>query len=241
MLDEPRQVVVVYDCEPHLDCADGARWTEVLAQADTVIYAGAYANDAIREMADIILPLATLPEAEGSLTNVDGSTQVNAGTGHSPGESRSGWKVLRALGNTLGLDDFEFTRIAQVRETIQAGMAADHDEPSSPEPAGLTAPQAGPGLALYVEVPMYAVDGVVRRSAPLQDTVHAASSCVRVHPADAESLTGAESALVTAGESTAIIPVLVDPRVAPGCAVLAAGVAEVAGLIHASRVEVAPA
>src|SRR3546814_6130591 len=90
----------------------------------------AFAPASLRDVADVILPIALLPEMDASLTNLDGIEQHTQAGGKPPGEARPGWRVLRALAEQLALADFEFTDLAQLRASLAA-----------------TAPVAGNGLA----------------------------------------------------------------------------------------------
>src|SRR3546814_20641417 len=49
----------------------------------------------------------------------DRRDQVAVAGGKLPGEARAGWRVLRALGEGLGIDGFDFTDLAGLR----AGLA----------------------------------------------------------------------------------------------------------------------
>jgi NADH-quinone oxidoreductase subunit G len=235
MLAQPRKVMVLLDVEPSLDTADGSLWDEVLGQAEHVIYLGPWASDEIRQLADLIIPLAVQPESAGSLSNVDGITQVSHGAGTEFADSREGWKVLRVLGNELELDGFDYVRIDQVRDEIEVQVAAAKPAEQSLQLAPM---DAGQGLELVAEVPIYAVDGLVRRAVPLQDTKHAETGVVSINPADAEELQGAERALVISGEKNLLLDYRIDERVAPGSARLPLGVATTAAMVHLDQVEV---
>src|SRR3546814_20325664 len=90
-------------------------------------------------MADVILPIGALPEIDATLTNLDGRDQVAVAGGKLPGEARAGWRVLRALGEGLGIDGFDFTDPAGLRARLAPGTVAV-SRPTAP-----TAP--GEGLA----------------------------------------------------------------------------------------------
>nr|XP_061797986.1 NADH-ubiquinone oxidoreductase 75 kDa subunit-like [Nerophis lumbriciformis] len=169
MLAQPRKVCFLYDFEPSLDTALGSAALSALKQADHVIYCGTFASEEIKEHADVILPLSVMPEAEGSLINADGVTQVMAAAVRGPAETRSGWKVLRVLGNVLALDGFDYIRVEQVRDEIAA--AVESAKVSRGELA-LAALPVVDGVELVIETPIYASDSVVRRSAALQQTAH---------------------------------------------------------------------
>ena len=237
MLSAPAAAYLLYDFEPSLDTALGGDAVDTLAQAGKVVYLGAYASDEIRELADVILPLSVLPECEGSLTNVDGLTQVVNAACAAPEETRPGWKVLRALANLLELEGFDYTRAEQVREQITQAQAEVAPAASTGE---LAKRSQARDLELLVETPIYGVDGVIRRSDALQRTIHAEQPHVRLSPADAEvlELKEVQRVQVRADAHTVELPLIVDPRIAPGVARIAAGVAGTARLVAAASISV---
>jgi NADH-quinone oxidoreductase subunit G len=82
------------------------------------------------------------------------------------------------------------------------------------------------------ELPMYAVDPLVRRSPALQETRDAAAAVVRMPPGLAArlGLASGEFARVAQGDGSVTLQVLVDERVAEGCAVIPAGLQASVGL-----------
>src|SRR5690606_27672836 len=97
MFAAPRPAYLIHGIEPGLDFADTAGALGALASAQVVALSH-YACASTRAVADVILPIAALPEIEASLTNLDGVTQYTKSAGKVPGEAREGWRVLRALG-----------------------------------------------------------------------------------------------------------------------------------------------
>ncbi len=176
MLENARQAYLLWGIEPDLDCDNPARAMEVLAEAETVIAIASFATDSLRQVADLILPLAPLAEAEGSLVNFDGMTQPFAAAGKALGEARPGWKILRRLGHELGLQGFEQVTLAEVQADLQKALQAQGVTPSAPD---LGQPVTENGLYRIGEVAMYSVDALCRRSAPLQETAQARSGCRR--------------------------------------------------------------
>jgi len=76
------------------------------------------------------------------------------------------------------------------------------------------------------DLPIYAVDGLTRRAAPLQATRDAADAAVRLAPGVAATLgvgDGDRLSVLQDGRGGEFA-VRVDPRVAEGCAWLSAGV-----------------
>ena len=82
------------------------------------------------------------------------------------GESRPGWKILRVLGNLLGLEGFEYETAADVLEELR-GIAGDvaYDGRFTTG-RGFRAERRGSTTRL----PIYGVDALVRRAPALQRT-----------------------------------------------------------------------
>ncbi|MCK7502212.1 MAG: NADH-quinone oxidoreductase subunit H [Comamonadaceae bacterium] len=74
--------------------------------------------------ADVLLPIAPFTETAGTFVNAEGRVQSFHGVVKPLGETRPAWKVLRVLGNLLGLAGFDYeTRRGRARRG--AGRRAD--------------------------------------------------------------------------------------------------------------------
>ncbi len=220
MLEQPRRAYLLWDLEPDFDLADPALARRALAQADAVVAVTSFMGAAVAEIASVVLPLAALPETEGSHVNLDGLRQPHGAALKPAGQARPGWKILRRLGAELGLDGFDFVDLAAVGEPV-----------FGPDVAVDTAPLADTGTGLWRigDVPIYAGDALLRRAAPLNQTAHAAETVVRLHPATAESLglSEADRAVVVQGEARAELLLVIDARIAPEAAWLPSAVSAV--------------
>jgi NADH-quinone oxidoreductase subunit G len=139
-----------------------------LRGADCVVAITPYASEEILANASVILPSAVFAETSGTWVNVEGRWQSVAGVSKPAGEARPAWKILRVLGNLLGLAGFEYVSSEDVRDelrheldTYKGGLTA----------AAVFAPGRLAAMDVTREVAIYAVDAVVRRSTPLQATV----------------------------------------------------------------------
>ena len=233
MLREPRQAYVIYGIEPGLDFAHQAGALRTLAAAKVVAFSH-YACKSTREVADVILPIGTLAEVEASLTNLDGLTQATQAAGKLPGQARPGWRVLRALGEMLGVAGFDFIDLAGAREAIAPRPLR---LPQSAAPA-----VSGSGLEVAMSQAIYRSDATVRRAAALQAHPLTAGARVAMHPRDMANagLADGGMARLASGEGVAVLPVSRDERVAPGCVWVESGYGATAPLAGA-RVEVSAA
>ena len=228
MLEQPRRAYLLVDIDPDLDLARPASARRAFESADRVIALGSFANDALLSAADVLLPLAALPETDGSHVNLDGRSQAFKAAIRPPGEAREGWKILRRLGDLLELEGFDFTRFGEVVDALQAtGMP-----PSDASEAPFKIDTAIVRLARIGDVPIYNGDGLVRRAPPLQSTSHADPPQVRLHPGTAAELNVAEAdrVRVRQGDAELVVPLVLDERIAPGAAWLPAARPETAAL-----------
>lgn len=164
--------MVLMGMEPDHDCVGGAG--VALAEAGFVLALNPWVSPWLLGNADVLLPTAAYLETPGTLVNGQMDWQSFAAAAPAPGLARPAWKVLRALADCLGLDGFGYAGADQVlaelkqRDERPAAAAASTSNGGAPgsrslddaEPAGL-------------ELPMYSVDGLVRRSAPLQEVAAA--------------------------------------------------------------------
>lgn len=206
MLAQPRKSYVLYGVEPPHDFADGAAALNALRAAEQVVAFSAYASPALREVADVILPIALLPESEATLVNVDGLAQGVAAGAKAPGEARPGWKVLRALGGALQLAGFEFDDLAGLREGI-AGRAVSGRQ-------GLAARAATGGLSRLATWPIYRMDAVLRRATALNAHPLNRAPAARMNAAEAtrQGLAAGDTVRV----ADASLPLVIDAAVPDG-------------------------
>ncbi len=114
MIEQPRKAYLLWNVEPDYDVANPAAVAQALLAAETVIACSVYRNGAL-DYADVILPITPFTETAGTFINCEGRVQSFNGTVRPAGEARPGWKVLRVLGNLLGLQGFEYETSDQVR------------------------------------------------------------------------------------------------------------------------------
>lgn len=222
MLAQPRKGYVLFGAEPPYDFADGGRALAALRDAQQVVAFSAYASEAIKDVADVILPIALLPETDATLTNVDGRAQTLAAGARAPGEARPGWRVLRAVGGALDLAGFEFDDLAGLRDAI-----ARHEVKST---GGLaTRPAAADGLVRLATLPIYRGDAVLRRAKALNAHPLTTGAQVRLAPSEAGRLSLAEGDSVRVADAQ-VLPVVIDADVPEGTAWIEAAYAQSATL-----------
>jgi len=166
MFNERLRAYVLVGGIEYADVAQPAAAESALQGANCVVALTPFASDEQKAAATVILPVAAFAETSGTWVNVEGRWQSVAGAARPPGEARPAWKVLRVLGNLLGLTGFEYLSSEEVRDELQREVA----EFEAGEVASTFAPGRLASLDVTREVGLYAVDAVVRRSRPLQET-----------------------------------------------------------------------
>jgi len=208
MLAQSRKSYVLYGVEPPHDFADGAAALKALRAAEQVVAFSAYASPALREVANVILPIALLPEIDATLVNVDGLAQGATAGSKAPGEARPGWRVLRALGGALQLAGFEFDDLAGLREGISERAVTLR--------SGLATRANVNGLTRLATWPIYRGDAVLRRATALNAHPLNRAPAVRVNADEAKRLSLVENGQVRIDD--VVLPLVIDRSVPDGTA-----------------------
>ena len=133
-----------------------------------MVQACAFVGNA-KQYADVLLPIAPSTETSGTFINIAGTAQTFKAAVRPLGETRPGWKVLRVLGNLLGLDGFEFNSSDEVLKTFLPTDLSSVLSNSVPEQALAGVALTGQ-LELAAFAPIYDTDALVRRADSLRKT-----------------------------------------------------------------------
>ncbi len=171
MLQGMLKAVLLLNTEPAFDAAGGAAAAAALNGAAMVVSLNAF--KANLDIADVLLPVAPFTETSGSFVNAEGRLQSFHAVTKPRGDARPAWKVIRVLGNLLGLPGFAFESSQEVLAQARGAMAADASflpeaRLSNTTDAPLRA--ATPDAAEPAVAAIYELDGIVRRSESLQLT-----------------------------------------------------------------------
>ena len=114
----------------------GAAAVAALAQAEMVVVAQRRSSRAGDDVADVLLPIAPFTETSGTFVSAEGRVQSFHGVVKPLGETRPAWKVLRVLGNLLGLQGFDVrdrrTKSAPRRSATSMRFPAGSQRPQPP-------------------------------------------------------------------------------------------------------------
>ena len=218
---------VLFGLEPEWDVADPTQAQYALHDASFVVSMSSYVTDTMRAYADVILPIASFAETSGTFIGVDGQWQSFTGAVAPKGDSRPGWKVLRVLANLAKIAGIDFVTSEDVRDEVKDHLKLQSaHSPSFYVPDDLLLEM---DLMAISEVPMYQIDGVVRRSDALQQTpanLHSKKARMNHQEAKRHGLIGVDSVTLKQNNKTVTVPFEVDDAIADGCIYLATGLNE---------------
>jgi NADH-quinone oxidoreductase subunit G len=169
MLRGGLKAAVLLGVEPGLDSAAGGQG---LVGAEMVVTLSAFKTN--MDVSDVLLPIAPFTETSGSFVNTEGRLQSFHAVVRPLGEARPAWKVLRVLGNLLGLGGFDADSsqavLASALPGVRVGEVVDSARLSNAVSVNIDTQRATlePCVA-----PIYQLDGLVRRASSLQLTADA--------------------------------------------------------------------
>ena len=229
----PKKAYVLLNAEPELDAANPQQARAALDGAEMVVAMSAFKHG--MDFADVLLPISPFSETAGTFVNCEGRAQSFNGTVRPLGETRPGWKVLRVLGNLLGLQGFDYETSEAIRdEAIGKGntdLSAKLNNVARLLPSAGSYAPAGQ-LERVADVPIYFTDALARRSEPLQRTADANAPLVTLSKAVAEQIgvNAGDLVRVSQGSGSAVLVADVDARLPSNAVRVAAGHPAVATL-----------
>ena len=175
MLAGSLKAALLLGTEPVFDSAAGAAARQGLAQAQMVVSLNAF--KANMDLADVLLPIAPFTETPGTFVNAEGRVQSFHAVVKPLGQARPAWKVLRVLGQMLGLAGFEAESASEVLSQA-IGVASAEGARFVPadvlgNAASFDAALASAPVGEPVTAAIYQIDGTVRRAPSLQLTADA--------------------------------------------------------------------
>jgi NADH-quinone oxidoreductase subunit G len=229
--DAPLKACLLLNLEPALDAANGEAALDALGRAEMVVSLTPFTPEPGDDVADVLLPIAPFTETSGTFVNTEGRVQAFHGVVKPIAETRPAWKVLRVLGNLLGLSGFSFESSEEVRaealgdeSTIARRLVATAAGEGGR--IALPAGRAGDGeLERIADVPIYATDPIVRRAPALQLTADARAPVVGVPSelARGRGIVDGTLVRVSSAQGSVVLPARVDASLASNVLRVAAG------------------
>jgi NADH-quinone oxidoreductase subunit G len=175
MIESPLRAYVLYGIEPSLDLATGARSLDALRGAKVVAFT-AYSSPELLDVATVLLPIGTFAETAGTFVSGEGRWQSFDAAADLAGEARPGWRVLRVLGNEIDLPNCDYRSPSEISAELErdlgeaAEVKAEQGAYSGDFAPSASNVQPAEAELAGLDVPIYAVDPLVRRSEALQLT-----------------------------------------------------------------------
>ncbi|MDP1783281.1 MAG: NADH-quinone oxidoreductase subunit NuoG [Hydrogenophaga sp.] len=174
MLGGALKALVLLNTEPGHDSAAG---TQGLASAGMVVTLSPFKTNL--DISDVLLPVAPFTETSGSFVNAEGRLQSFHAVVRPLGETRPAWKVIRVLGNLLGLAGFDADSsqavLASALPGVASGAVVDAARLNNASAASI---DLSPAVAEPCVASIYQLDGLVRRAPALQLTADARATLI---------------------------------------------------------------
>ena len=166
MLAGGLRAALLLNCEPGADSAPAD-----LSACEMVVTLSPF--KANMDISDVLLPIAPFTETSGSFVNAEGRVQSFHAVVRPLGDTRPGWKVLRVLGDLLGLQQPAYETSPEVLAQALGAGVTDRvpDSRLSNRTSARADVRAHAGSVPYVGI--YQLDGIVRRAPSLQLTADA--------------------------------------------------------------------
>jgi len=235
MLSGSLKACVLMNVEPAFDAANPSGAIKALESANMVVALTSFKTAAL-DCADVLLPIAPFTETSGTFVNAEGRVQSFHGVVRPLGDARPAWKVLRVLGNMLGVAGFNFETSEDVRAEALGDGATVASRLNNATSTVVEQAVAPSGFERISDVPIYAADALVRRAAGLQHTADAAPLAVSLPSALWTQLGLTAGASVGVSQETAhglaqaTLPAKLDASLAPTAVRVPAGHAATAML-----------
>ena len=225
MITNDMKAFVLLNIEPEYDCANPSDALSAVNNADFVICLTPYATDTMREYADVLLPVAPFTETPGTFVNAEGQWQSFNACVNQLGDALPAWKVLRVMGNFLKLDNFNYVTSEEVRDELDL-QTRDIDVSPRSDISAVDLAASTTELTRIGHVPLYAVDALVRRAHPLQQTDDALGAMIAVNHNTAQKLglDGSNMAVVMQSNKRVNLPIYIEDAVPDNCAFIPTGV-----------------
>ena len=229
---QAKKAYLVLHAETEFDCANPQQARTALNQAEMVIIMSPFKHGA--DYADVLLPVSPFTETAGTFVNCEGRAQSFHGVVKPLGETRPAWKVLRVLGNLLGLENFEYETAEAVRDEVLGKGVTDLS--SQLNNIAALAPTmsslADAGLERVSDVPIYSTDAIVRRAESLQKTSDAKAPNVYLSTLEFGKLAikNGDYVKLTQENGSVILPAMLDQSLPENVVRVAAGVSATQGL-----------
>jgi NADH-quinone oxidoreductase subunit G len=232
ILGKDLKAVVMLGIEPSADLMDPQLAKVALAKAGTVIAMTAFDSPELREVSDVLLPIAPYTETSGSYINAEGTLQTVQAAVRPLGDARPAWKVLRVLGHVLGLENYYFNSSDEVlAEALPSDYTAQLNNQTTTIPTVTSVFTTA--IERLTDVTIHSTDAIVRRAPGLQltqDAKRAVKLGIPSHLFAELGLKEGDAVKVSQLGASVVMPATEDKLLIDGVVRLSAGTAASAAL-----------
>jgi NADH-quinone oxidoreductase subunit G len=236
MFSASRKVYVLLNLEPEYDFANSSSVIKAMQSADFVVVITPYINEQVQSYADVVLPIATFAETDGTYVNTTGHWQSVGNAISPPGDARPAWKVLRVLANKLGFDDVQYQTSQEIRDELKQLLSGDVSISSDLQDFNHVDLNFDANAMYRVsDAPVYSVDNIVRRASSLQKSVEDQHYHVAISRQQAQQLNvlDQEVVRVVQGKQEITLPLQINESLPDNCIWIQKSSTETDSLGHA--------
>ena len=231
MIESPLKAYLLLGVEPELDIHNPRQAVAAMRAAELVVALSPFQHGAA-EYANVMLPVAPFTETAGTYVSTEGRVQTFAGVVKPLGETRPAWKVLRVLGNLLGLSGFEHDSAEDAQREALHGKSEIFNKNNNLNVTVSALPGAAAGITRIAETAIYGADALARRAPSLQQTRDALPPVATMNRALADKLglRDGDALRVVQDGGDAVVPYGIDDKLPADCVRLSAARCETAML-----------
>eukprot|EP01059_Diplonema_ambulator_P010858 TRINITY_DN20884_c0_g1_i1.p1 TRINITY_DN20884_c0_g1~~TRINITY_DN20884_c0_g1_i1.p1 ORF type:complete len:817 (+),score=-131.44 TRINITY_DN20884_c0_g1_i1:570-3020(+) len=247
-VEKPRKKYVLFGLEAEQDTAYPGALLSALQAAEFTVCFTSFVSEKMYEYADVILPIATFSETEGSFVNIEGKYQNFQAVAPLPGKAQAGWKALRALARVTAQTELgeqclssvqqeSLAKLSQLKTLAEYGKSLMSEAGACPPAHSLCVEQvlrdqkSGEGITTGSLIRLapyrqYSENALLRRCESLHKREKGRDPMgAVVHPSVAQSIgvSSGMSVKLTQGTSSLILPLITNSAVAEGVVLLPMG------------------
>ena len=125
MFKDSDAAFLLLNVEPAKDLNFGMQAVEKMVNSNSGVVAMTNFKSSVDSFATVMLPISPYTESAGTFINMEGRAQSIRPVADLQGSSRPAWKILRVLGNLLGIEEFNYGNITEVQNLFASKIDED--------------------------------------------------------------------------------------------------------------------
>ncbi len=232
MFESDLAAYLLLNMEPELDCWNSLAAQQAMQKAELVIAMTPFQSEAMKDYADIMLPVAVFAETSGTYINNVGTKQSFSGVSQPVGEARPAWKVLRVMGNYFDMDGFAYQSSTDVLNEAEAAIGDTAANTLNAIASFQVIEYPTADIERITDVPMNNIDSICRRATALQASSEVADGNAHINSnlASQLGLVDGDNVNLQQGDEQISLPVLIDERLPDNSLLIHAGQTAAASL-----------